>query len=86
MKYYKVRKGIYATHIEPCEVDRVTDNSVFINGKRNAKFSEWHNYLPTFEASKNFLIHDAKSQVQTAQSRLDSAKEYLAKIEALSEC
>lgn len=43
-------------------------------------------YLPTFEAGKKFLIQDANSQVQVAQSHLDRAIEYLAKIEALSEC
>jgi multidrug efflux pump subunit AcrA (membrane-fusion protein) len=70
--------------ITQVEVERETDISVWINGHRNAKRSEWNNYYDTWEEAKAALQAKAQSQVDSLRLQLERAKGALGNIKGMS--
>ena len=69
--------------IESVEIDRETDNIVFIMKKRNAKRSSWHNYFDTFDEAKAFLIETAENEIASIRRQLEIANGKLDNIRGL---
>lgn len=70
--------------IESVDVERETDQSVWVNGRRSAKETRYECYFDTWEAAHNHLVVNAISSMESAERRLDSAKDHLAEIQALT--
>lgn len=81
----KYRTSPYGKLIETVEVERETEASVWINGQRNAKRTEYHSYFDTFAEAKQHLLDLAEKSVNSAQLRLERAKERYDKVEGLKE-
>ena len=69
--------------IEPIEIDRETDFSVFIGKERNAKRSSWHNYFDTWDDAKTFLLEHAESEAASCRRQLEVANGKLGNIRGL---
>lgn len=80
MKKYRARihrRWDSDARIEEVDVERETEASIWINGQRSAKRSEWSNYYDTWEDAKSALlaaqqrrVEQLRSQLQVANSRL----------------
>lgn len=60
--------------IERVEVERETDSSVWVNGRRNAKRGEYWNYWNTWDDAKAFLLKEAEDNLISARLRLSKAQ------------
>ena len=69
--------------IEPVEIDRETDSSVFIGKNRNAKRSSYHNYFDTWEDAKAFLLKNAEDEAASCLRQLETANGKLGNIRGL---
>jgi hypothetical protein len=77
--------GGWGKEIEAVEVERQTDNSVWIDGRRIKKMSNWKKYHDTWVKAWEYLLSVAQGRVEGAEIQLVSAEEYLKKIEGLRE-
>lgn len=85
MKYYKAKSTTFGTPIVSVEIERVTESSVFINGRRRAKFSDYESYFETFEYAKKWLMERAERKIQSASYQLSLANEEYKKYSELNE-
>jgi len=69
--------------IEEVEVDRETESSVWINGRRRARQSEYEMFFSTREKAKDFLVRRMQSKVELARSSLCKAGIELREVLAL---
>ena len=69
--------------IESVEVDRETDNSIFIGKNRNAKRSSYHNYFDTWDDAKAFLLKNAEDEAASCRRQLEVANGKLGNIRGL---
>ena len=83
IKYVSERSSIPA--ITAIEVERETESSVWIHGRRNAKRSGYLNYFDTFEQAKDFLLSEAHKIIDAKKAALGNAEAYLESIEALTD-
>lgn len=74
MLKYKTRWG----GVEPVEVEGETEKFVIIQGRREAKRSEWSCYFDSFEEAKAHLVASAENAVTDAEQRLSAANKELA--------
>lgn len=72
----KYRTSKYGCEIETVEVERETDKSVWINGQRNAKRTDWFNYWNTFIEAKNHLMIVAEKKINAARFNLECAEAF----------
>jgi hypothetical protein len=84
MKKYRTSSYSYNL-IKEVEVDRFSEMSVWIDGRRIARRTENHNYFDTWEEAHNYLIDRATDNVYTAQRELTRAEAELDKIKALNQ-
>ncbi len=69
--------------ILPIKAERETESSVWINGRRRLKQTDWDNHHDTWEHAQNYLITRETTKVTNCQSALDSAKARLSEIRKL---
>lgn len=60
--------------IETVEVERETDSSVWINGRRNAKTTSWDKYWDSWEEAHAYLLEKAERSLQSARRSLEMAQ------------
>lgn len=83
------KTGSYLKLIEPIEVTRVTDKSIWrinsFNGKEECsrRKGSYHKYWDTYMEAKNYLIITAEEKVKIFKSRLESAEAQLLLVQAL---
>lgn len=82
IKKYVATPG-WSVEIHALEVERETDSSVWINGRRAAKRSEYHNYFDKWEGAHALLLAKAYSELDQSQKRLDRAQSNLEEIKKL---
>ena len=70
--------------IEEVEIERETEHSVWIKGNRLGKHSDWQQHHETYEQAFNFLDCKYSQRLQTAESRLDTAKNEYKAVQKLS--
>ena len=77
--WYSVNKYRYHNHpfIEPVEVDRATEMSVWVGGKRRERMGERVCYFPTFVAAKEFLVQRERIKVEDKKVDLAMAEKDL---------
>ena len=74
MKKYKT-SGTWRARIEVVKIERETEQSVWIKGRRNAKRTEYDCYFDTWDEAKAYLLKQAEAQLASARSRLEHARE-----------
>jgi hypothetical protein len=68
------------TNPEPVEVERATEQSVIIGGRRRARRSQWANYFQTEDEARQFFIAQQEKKVERAREELRRAESHLAKL------
>lgn len=64
----------YGSRIIEVEVERETESSVWVKGRRHNKRSEYENYWDSWEDAHSFLLQNAERWVEGARLRLERAK------------
>ncbi len=72
-----------AEKIKPVEIERETDASVFIKGRRRAKRSSCESYFDTWEEAKAHLMSVAESKLNSARRELERCQGYYGNIKGL---
>ena len=75
-KYVADLYGHYNPVVE-VEVERETESSVWIDGRKKAKRSTYLNYFDTYDEAKDRLLIRAKAEHSTALLLQDKAKRQL---------
>ena len=75
----------YSTDIKKVEIERETDKSVFINGNRRAKMSEWSKYFHTFDEAKSNLVERCTLELERCRRKYHTAKDDFDKVLLLVE-
>ena len=65
------------------DVERKSESSVWIKGRRNAIRSSYENYFDTPEECKAFMLREAEALLKTAEDRVEYARKKVAEIKAL---
>jgi hypothetical protein len=65
------------------EVERKSESSVWIKGRRNALRSSYENYFDTPEECKAFMLREAEAVLKSEEGRLEYARKRVAEIMAL---
>ena len=60
--------------VERLDIEKETEKTVTINGRRENKRSDWQNWHDTFDDAKQFLVDAAQREVDGLRRRLESAK------------
>jgi len=81
--WYKT--GGWRKLIEAVEVERHTDDSVWIAGRRHARNSSFDKYFPSWTEARKHLVTGAEEMVKYAEQKLESDKKKLAEISAIPE-
>ena len=69
--------------ITPVEVEKETDQSVWVEGYRHAKKSQYHQYHDTWEEAHGYLLSQVQSRVDSARMILERAKGALGNIKGM---
>lgn len=69
--------------IKPVEIDRETESSVWVRGRRRAKDSEYETFHNSWAEARSHLIESAKDKVALAKMRLEHHESNLKELEAL---
>ena len=56
--------------IGPVDVDRETESSVWVNGRRRAKNGDYVSYFDTWEEARNHLLSKVQVKIDAARRRL----------------
>lgn len=72
MKWYRV----WMSQIEAIEIDKATEKTVTIKGRRFNR-DAWQFYSPTWEEAHAHLLADAEARVLAARRSLELAQGYL---------
>jgi len=80
----KYRTGGWGKNlIEQVEVEKETEASVWIKGRRNAKRTEYYNYFDTWDEAKLYLLTVAEAKVAAIRLNLERANGELGNINGL---
>ena len=69
--------------IKTVEVEKETENSVWINGRQNRKLTEYHCYFDTFEDAKNHVIGEAQAGIEKVKRQMEYAENNMATARSL---
>ena len=78
--YWKLR---YNNEISPVTVDRATDKSVWVKGRRVALSSDWESYHKSWEEAHKALLRNAETSLKCWQGKLTQAEAHLAAVRAM---
>jgi len=70
--------------VEPVEVERSTETSVWVNGRRNAIESNSNVYCRTFEEAKKIVVDHLTEKYEQASKRMLYQKELLTEAQRIS--
>jgi hypothetical protein len=86
MKKYKVRLNYRygcKAEIKEVEIEKETDKSIWINGHRSAKISEWANYYDSWDEAKCALFECQQRYVDHLRLRLELTRQELENIKEM---
>lgn len=67
------------TGIKKIEIERESDNSIWIKGRRSNKLSSWGSgYFPTYNEARQYLISEQQKKIDSAKSTLIYQEENMA--------
>lgn len=75
--------GWWRGRIKTVEVERETESSVWINGRRNAKLNNYKNYFDTWEEAHSYLMEKAQRKVNEARKSLEQANSELGTVKGM---
>ena len=78
--WFKLRE--WFDEIEPVEVEKTTENSVWINGCRHSKLAGFENYFKTRKEAAEFLLELRVAKLENAKRNLDHARSNLESVRA----
>ena len=81
---YKV-SHYWRPEVEKVEIEKETDSSVWIKGRRGAKETQYHAFFDTFAEAKAFLIDVFEKKAQAVRSQLETANGHLGNAKGLKE-
>jgi hypothetical protein len=84
MKYYEV-ESYWSPKISCIEVEKETDVSIWVKGRRLAKRSEYRSYFPSFEAAKAFLLDTFTKKAEGIRRHLQDVNGKLGNIIGMQE-
>jgi len=76
--WYKASK--YTDRIDSVTVERDTDSSIWINGRRSAKATAYEQYFPTWYQACGYLLSRTQSKIAYLERELEQEKSRLDKI------
>lgn len=77
MNWFKTYRSVYsAPRIDAVEIEKFSDSSVWVEGRRRARISTYDCYFPTWEEARDILMHDAEVELNHARRRLERAQGY----------
>jgi hypothetical protein len=82
MKYYKVKLYTWSPEISEVEIDRETEHSVFIKGRREAKETGYTAYFKTFNEAFSKLEGIILDNISNKEESLMKAKNELVNFHA----
>lgn len=65
------------------EVERETEQCVWINGRRNSKITDWECFHDSWDAAHQHLMSAAETEVAAARLRLNARVGHLGNIKGL---
>ncbi len=80
----KFKAPSYSHSIKVVEVERETETSVWINGRRNSKRTQYDNFFDTWGEAFHYLLERAETKLCVAQGRLNWAQDDLRKVKRLT--
>ena len=81
----KYRTVTYSNKIEVCEVERETDKSVWIKGRRNDKITEFNRFHDSFEEAKQHLIDRHEKNIKRHRDEIHRSESELGTIRKMVE-
>ena len=66
-------------------IDRETEKSVFIAGRKSAKRSEYYDYHDSFDDAKSFLHKKIEGRIESLEKKIDLEKLALEELKLTSE-
>lgn len=60
--------------IRPFQVEKFTDSSVWIGGRRNVRLTNHMSYFPTWDEAHTHLLQRTKADLDSARQRLQRAQ------------
>ena len=73
----------WGKRIEPVEVEKSTDKSVWIEGNRRALISDYSSHFPTWAEAKEHLLGKAGRKLEAARAQLARAQAEYGNIKGL---
>ena len=73
----------YRPKIEKVEIEKETDKSVWIDGRRHAKESSNEKYTDDFDEAKLFLLEIAERKLRSARLSLQNAQGFYGNVKGL---
>lgn len=70
--------------IKAVPIERETEHSVWVSGRKRAKVTGWDNYHDTWEDAKAYLIGEATGKVKTLKLKLEHAERNVHRIRNLT--
>ncbi len=80
---YKTRKATFGKLIEPVQVQKETEASVWIDGRRIAKRTQYDNYFDSFDEAKAFLTEYAENMLNSSRRSLERAQGFAGNVKGL---
>jgi hypothetical protein len=75
----------YRPEVSIVSIERSTESSVWINGRRHARCSGYESFFETFDDAKAHLIGRARGELSALQRRLYTARNKLREAEQIKE-
>jgi hypothetical protein len=66
---------------KPIEIERFTDDSVWINGRRNKRITSWAAYYPTIDEALGQMERRLKTTLDSAERTLNRAQVNMAEFQ-----
>jgi hypothetical protein len=85
MKLYRTNNWTTMRPIEEIElkIEKETDSTMWVNGKRMAKYTELYCYFKTYDEAKNYLILMQNQKIRTIELSLKIAQNQLQRLNEL---
>lgn len=85
MKVKYMTSSIYSHSIKKVEIERETEASVWIKGRRQVKSSGYHSFFNTFEEAKAHLLEEAQAKCNAAKKNYERQQKLVESIRNLKE-
>jgi outer membrane protein OmpA-like peptidoglycan-associated protein len=74
MSKFWFKTSNYHPHITKVAIEKFTDSSVWIDGRRRARATDFEGYFPTFGDAKAHLLEKAEDKLANARHALQRAQ------------